>query len=153
MDVQKLTTDNISIGLDGEYWVFVDRTKTGTSSNVPLLPIAAEILQKYESHPITMNTEKLLPVISNQKTNAYLKEIATICKINKTMTFHMARHTFATTVTLSNGVAIETVSSMLGHKNLKTTQVYAKVVQEKVSKDMRKLKGVLAGNLDKAVNQ
>ncbi|WP_421873041.1 site-specific integrase [Marinoscillum sp.] len=142
-DVKKLTPDNISKGLDGEYWIFVDRTKTGSSSNVPLLPIAAEIMNKYKEHPMTVNSGTLLPVISNQKMNAYLKEMATLCKINKNITFHMARHTFATTVTLSNGVSIETVSSMLGHKNLKTTQIYAKVVQEKVSQDMQKLKSVL----------
>lgn len=153
-DVRKLTPENISKGLDGEYWIFVDRTKTGASSNVPLLPVASEIMKKYEGHPVTENSGCLLPVISNQKMNAYLKEMATLCGINKHVTFHMARHTFATTVTLSNGVAIETVGSMLGHKNLKTTQVYAKVVQEKVSQDMKKLKEVLGGSgLGKAINQ
>ncbi len=153
-DVKKLTPDNISKGLDGEYWIFVDRTKTGSSSNVPLLPIAAEIMNKYKEHPMAVNSGTLLPVISNQKMNAYLKEMATLCKINKNITFHMARHTFATTITLSNGVSIETVSSMLGHKNLKTTQIYAKVVQEKVSQDMQKLKGILGGpGMMKASNQ
>ena len=139
--------------MDGERWLFVDRTKTGTSSNVPLLPVAEEILSKYENHPIAKNSGKLLPVISNQKMNAYLKELSDLCKINKNITFHIARHTFATTVTLSNGVPIESVSSMLGHKNLKTTQIYAKVVQEKVSQDMKALKEKLSGGLDKAVNQ
>ena len=139
-DVEKLTPDNISKGLDGEYWIFVDRSKTGNPSNVPLLPQAAQIIEKYRNHPQALNADRLLPVISNQKMNAYLKEIATLCDINKNMTFHMARHTFATTVTLSNGVAIETVSAMMGHKNLKTTQIYAKVVQEKVSEDMKALK-------------
>lgn len=152
-DVQKLTTDHISKGLDGEYWLFVNRTKTGSSSNVPLLPVALEIVKKYEKHPITLNSGKLLPVLSNQKTNAYLKELATICNINKNITFHMARHTFATTVTLSNGVSIETVGNMLGHKNLKTTQIYAKVVQEKVSQDMKKLKDVLGEEMQKVANQ
>jgi len=120
--------------------IFVDRTKTGTSSNVPLLPIALEIIEKYREHPATLNSGKLLPVTSNQKSNAFLKEIALLCGITKTITFHLARHTFATTVTLTNGVPIETVSSMLGHKNLRTTQIYAKVVQEKVSYDMKALK-------------
>ncbi len=153
-DVKKLTPDNISKGLDGEYWIFVDRTKTGSSSNVPLLPIAVEMIEKYQTHPIVENSGHVLPVLSNQKMNAYLKELATICGINKNITFHMARHTFATTVTLSNGVSIETVGSMLGHKNLKTTQIYAKVVQEKVSQDMKKLKETLAGSdFMKASNQ
>jgi site-specific recombinase XerD len=153
-DVKKLTPDNISKGLDGEYWIFVDRTKTGSTSNVPLLPIAVEMIEKYQTHPIVENSGHVLPVLSNQKMNAYLKELATICGINKNITFHMARHTFATTVTLSNGVSIETVGSMLGHKNLKTTQIYAKVVQEKVSQDMKKLKETLAGSdFMKASNQ
>lgn len=153
-DVKKLTPENISKGLDGEYWIFVDRTKTGSSSNVPLLPIASEIMKKYKEHPMVVNSGNILPVISNQKMNAYLKELATLCKINKNITFHMARHTFATTVTLSNGVSIETVGSMLGHKNLKTTQIYAKVVQEKVSQDMKKLKDTLSGSdFMKASNQ
>lgn len=146
VDVEKLTPKDISRGLDGEYWIFTERTKTGNSSNVPLLPKALEIIGKYKEHPVTGNSERLLPVISNQKMNAYLKELATLCDIQKTMTFHMARHTFATTVTLTNGVSIETVSSMLGHKNLKTTQIYAKVVQSKVSEDMGKLREKLTAN-------
>lgn len=146
VDVEKLSSNNISKGLDGETWIFVDRTKTGSPSNIPLLPIANEIIEKYQTHPSVKVHGKLLPVISNQKMNAYLKELATICGINKNITFHMARHTFATTVTLSNGVSIETVGSMLGHKNLKTTQIYAKVVQEKVSEDMKQLKEKLGGS-------
>ncbi len=154
VDVKKLTSDNISKGLDGEYWIFVDRTKTGASSNVPLLPIAKVIIEKYSHYSEISADGSLLPVYTNQNMNAYLKELATICEINKKITFHMARHTFATTVTLSNGVAIETVGSMLGHKNLKTTQIYAKVVQEKVSQDMKKLKETLAGSdFMKASNQ
>ncbi len=153
-DVKKLTPEHISKGLDGEYWIFVERTKTGSSSNVPLLPQASELMEKYQDHPETVNSGHLLPVISNQKMNAYLKEIANLCGITKNITFHMARHTFATTVTLSNGVAIETVGNMLGHKNLKTTQVYAKVVQEKVSEDMKALKEKLGGTgFGKATNQ
>ncbi|UII28754.1 site-specific integrase [Fulvivirga maritima] len=143
-DVKRLTAANISIGLDGEYWIFINRKKTGSESNVPLLQPAVDIIEKYEDCPITSHSGYLLPVISNQKMNAYLKEVGTLCGINKTITFHMARHTFATTVTLANGVSIETVSSMLGHKNIRTTQIYAKVVQEKVSADMRKLKSLMS---------
>ena len=98
------------------------------------------IIDKYESHPQSTNEDKLLPILSNQKMNAYLKEIAAICEINKDLTFHIARHTFATTVTLTNGVPIESVSKMLGHKNLRTTQHYAKVLDRKVSEDMKILK-------------
>ncbi|WKN44295.1 site-specific integrase [Tunicatimonas pelagia] len=139
-DVFKLSSSDISRGIDGEYWLFTARRKTGVSSNVPLLSPALEILEKYEDYAEVMNGKQLLPVITNQKLNAYLKEIADVCGINKKLTFHIARHTFATTVTLTNGVPIESVSSMLGHKNLRTTQIYAKVVEKKVSADMKALK-------------
>ncbi len=130
-------------GYDGELWLDVDRTKNGNPSNLPLLPKALAIIQSYESCPEIINAGRLLPVISNQRMNAYLKELAVLAKIDKNLTFHAARHTFATTVTLTNGTPIETVSSMLGHKNLKTTQIYARVVQEKISNDMKKLKMLL----------
>lgn len=94
----------------------------------------------HENHPQSNNQEKLLPILSNQKMNSYLKEIAAVCEIEKELTFHIARHTFATTVTLTNGVPIESVSKMLGHKNLRTTQHYAKVLDRKVSDDMKILK-------------
>ncbi|MBP6661632.1 MAG: site-specific integrase [Paludibacter sp.] len=139
-DVKKLSRKNIGFGVDGERWIFINRTKTDTRSNIPILPIAAFILDKYEDHPQVVNQEKLLPILSNQKMNSYLKEIADVCGINKELTYHIARHTFATTVTLSNGVPIESVSKMLGHKNLKTTQHYAKILDLKVSIDMRILK-------------
>ena len=139
-DVKKLSTRNIGIGIDGERWIFINRTKTDTRSNIPILPIASAILEKYRDHPQVAIQGKLLPVLSNQKMNGYLKEIADLCGINKELTFHIARHTFATTVTLSNGVPIESVSKMLGHKNLKTTQHYAKILDLKVSNDMQILK-------------
>jgi site-specific recombinase XerD len=103
-------------------------------------PVAQEILDRYASHPQCINEGRSLPVLSNQKMNGYLKEIADMCDITKKMTTHTARHTFATTVTLTNGVPIETVSKMLGHKNLKTTQHYAKILDLKVSEDMRALR-------------
>jgi len=139
-DVKKLSRKNIAIGVDGDRWIYINRTKTDTRSNIPILPIASFLLEKYENHPQVVNQEKLLPILSNQKTNSYLKEIADACGINKELTFHIARHTFATTVTLSNGVPIESVSKMLGHKNLKTTQHYAKILDLKVSNDMQILK-------------
>src|SRR5690606_10461587 len=108
-------------------------------SNIPLLPIAETVLEKYSEDFETTESQLLLPVLSNQKMNAYLKEIADVCGINKNLTFHLARHTFATTVTLTNGVPIESVSKMLGHKSLKTTQHYAKILDRKVSDDMNQL--------------
>lgn len=140
IDVKKLTKSHISIGIDGEKWIFTHRQKTESASKIPILPVTQMIIDKYEDHPQCLNEDKLLPILSNQKMNAYLKEIADLCKINKELTFHIARHTFATTVTLSNGIPIESVSKMLGHKNLKTTQHYAKVLDRKVSEDMKLLK-------------
>lgn len=140
IDLFNLTSSNISIGIDGEYWINTARKKTEQPVRVPLLPKAAAILEKYKSDPAVIHSGKLLPNLSNQKLNAYLKELADLCGITKTLTFHMARHTFATTVTLTNGVPIETVSSMLGHSSIKTTQIYAKVIQHKVSADMQALR-------------
>jgi site-specific recombinase XerD len=145
-DVSKLTPEHIQLGIDGQKWIYTHRTKTETKSNVPLLPAALNILEKYSEHPECKITGKLLPVISNQKLNSYLKEIADLCGIRKNLTFHIARHTFATTVTLTNGVPIESVSTMLGHKNIRTTQIYAKVVERKVSEDMNLLKQRLQKN-------
>ncbi len=135
-DVKKLTKDNIVFGIDGEKWINVNRTKTDTRSNIPILPTAMQIIKKYENHPEAVTKGVLLPVLSNQKSNAYLKEIADLCGINKNLTTHLARHTFATTVTLTNGVPLETVSKMLGHRSVKTTQHYAKIIDRKVSDDM-----------------
>jgi site-specific recombinase XerD len=102
--------------------------------------MAQEVINKYQDHPASLNQNRLLPILSNQRMNSYLKEIATVCGINKELTFHIARHTFATTVTLSNGVPLETVSKMLGHTNLKTTQHYAKILDKKISEDMMVLR-------------
>jgi len=146
IDVKNLTKSHISLGIDGEKWIFTHRQKTESASKIPILPVTQMIVDKYSEHPQCLNENRLLPILSNQKMNSYLKEIAGICEINKELTFHIARHTFATTVTLSNGVPIESVSKMLGHKNLRTTQHYAKVLDRKVSDDMRLLKEKL-GNM------
>ncbi len=140
IDVKNLTKSHISFGIDGEKWIFTHRQKTESASKIPILPVTQIIIDKYENHPQCNNEYKLLPILSNQKMNAYLKEIAGVCEIEKELTFHIARHTFATTVTLTNGVPIESVSKMLGHKNLRTTQHYAKVLDRKVSEDMKILK-------------
>ena len=135
-DVMSLTKENISIGIDGEYWIMTSRKKTNQPVRVPLLSKALEIIEKYKHHPKAIATGTAFPNLTNQKLNSYLKEIADFCGITKNLTFHLARHTFATTVTLTNGVPIETVSKMLGHSNIRTTQVYAKVIEKKVSDDM-----------------
>jgi site-specific recombinase XerD len=143
-DVMALTTQNISLGIDGEYWIMTSRKKTSQPVRVPILPKAMEIIEKYKGHPRAVAAGKLFPNLSNQKLNAYLKEIADFSGITKNLTFHLARHTFATTVTLTNGVPIETVSSMLGHSSIRTTQIYAKVIEKKISGDMIALKRKLS---------
>ncbi|WP_029281895.1 site-specific integrase [Pedobacter sp. R20-19] len=143
VDVAKLTKSAIIEDGSATTWIVMDRTKTGVMANIPLLPQAEKIIYKYRDHPKVLVTGKLLPMISNQKVNAYLKEISVLCGITKELSHHCARHTFATTVTLSNGVPIESVSKMLGHSSLKSTQHYAKVLDKKVAKDMQKLSGIL----------
>ena len=144
IDTMNLTTENIVKGIDGNDWLITSRQKTDTDVRVPLLPQAEALIKKYKIHPKASNHGTLFPVISNQKTNSYLKEIADLCNINKAITFHIARHTFATTITLSNGVPIESVSKMLGHTTIRSTQVYAKVVEQKLSEDMLNLKKRMA---------
>jgi site-specific recombinase XerD len=145
VDVNNLRRGQIiSNSVDGEKWIITKRQKTETPQRVPLLAPALEIIEKYANHPRCLINGYALPVLTNQKMNAYLKEIADTCGIDKKLTFHIARHTFATTVTLSNGVPIETVSKMLGHKSLKQTQHYAKIVDLKISDDMAALKKKLA---------
>jgi site-specific recombinase XerD len=139
-DVKKLNRFDISVGVDGEEWVKTKRSKTDTRSNIPILPIAKAVIEKYKQNQLLIEKDLVLPVLSNQKMNAYIKEIVTLAGITKNLTFHLARHTFATTVTLTNGVPIESVSKMLGHTNLKTTQHYAKILDMKVSKDMEILR-------------
>lgn len=108
---------------------------------MPLLEIPLRLIKKYE--PLRKGN-LVFPVYSNQKSNDYLKEIAALCGINKDVTFHVARHTFATTVTLENGVPVESVSKMLGHTNIQTTQIYARITERKINQDM----DVLSKKLD-----
>ena len=135
-DLINLHPSHICIGMDGGYWIKTSRKKTDTAVNVPLLPQAKVLMEKYKNDPRAATRNRVFPGLSNQKMNAYLKEIAGHCGIIKPFSFHTARHTFATTVTLSNGVPIETVSKMLGHTKLSTTQIYARVLEKKVAEDM-----------------
>jgi site-specific recombinase XerD len=138
-DIKKLNKSEIEIDADGSWWIRSMRQKTGVRANIPLLAIPKSILNKYGHLENKSDSDVLLPVASNQKVNAYLKELADVCGITKTITFHCARHTFATTVTLTHGVPIESVSKMLGHKNIKQTQHYARIVDLKVGEDMKVL--------------
>jgi len=142
-DVKKLKRTDIFVGIDGYHWIRCARKKTereGSYSNIPLLPAAEDIINRYWNDPVCMQKDVALPVRCNQKMNEYLKEIGDLCCIHKKMTFHLARHTFATTVTLSNKIPIETVSRMLDHQKLSTTQEYAQVLDDKVSNDMSEIR-------------
>ncbi len=135
VDALELTERNLSKDSTGNLWIMTSRAKTAIRANVPVLPTVEKIISKYK------NQQKgLIPKISNQKMNAYLKEIADVCGINKHLTWYVARHTFATTVTLGNGVRLENVSAMMGHTNTKQTQHYAKVLDVNIMEDMEKLK-------------
>ena len=139
IDVKELTMNQITRGVDGNYWIFTKREKTNETVRIPILPKAMEIINKYKVLTENTNSTMLLPLCSNQKTNSYLKEIARDCSIHKNITFHVARHTFATTVMLSNGVPTEIVAKLLGHAKLSTTQIYARVVETKISEDISNL--------------
>lgn len=141
IDLYSLTYDNI-VSLNGQEWIITKRQKTSVSTTILLLDIPKAIIAKYKKRGLVEN--KIFPVLSNQKMNAYLKEIADLCGIKKNLTFHLARHTFAT-LALSKGVPMESVSKMLGHTNIKTTQIYARITNKKIEHDMEQL----AAKLDK----
>lgn len=143
-DLKNLTPENIVKGEDGKLWIHTRRIKTDMISHIPLLPTALSIINKYKDCPYCQERNVLLPVYSNQKMNAYLKEIADVCGISKYLTSHMARHTFATTITLNNDVPIESVSKMLGHSTITMTQKYARLLDKKVGNDMNKLQDKFA---------
>ena len=143
VDIMNLTPNQLVLGMDGCNWIMTKRQKTNTIVKVPLLGQALDIVNKYKDHPSTAVKGSLLPVLTNEKLNVFLKEVANFVGIQKNVTFHMARHTFATTITLSNGVPIETVSKLLGHSKIATTQIYARVLENKISTDMNALKDVL----------
>jgi integrase len=149
-DVQKLKLADISLGVDGERWIFTYRKKTDTRVAIPLLPIAAGILDKYKDHPYCLHNNRALPISSNQKMNEYLVEIGALSGVNKILGNRIAKRTFGTTVTLQNGVPIESVSKMLGHTNIRTTQLYAKVLDTKLSEDMAPLMGKFVAQHSKA---
>ena len=151
IDVANLTEDNI-VELDGRQWIMTRRQKTKIATNIILLDIPKMIIDKYAN---TRKDGKLLPILSNQKMNSYLKEIGDICQINKNLTYHLARHTFAT-LSLSKGVPIESVSKMLGHTNIKTTQLYARITNKKLEADMLLLSdklGVFEANAEKVIDK
>lgn len=138
-DVKTLKKEHISTDNDGFTWIHKNRMKTNQKSTILVLDVAKSIIAKYENHPQIQLSESVLPVPSNQKMNAYLKELADICEIKKPISTHVARHTFATTVTLENNIPLEVVSKMLGHSNTKMTQHYAKTTEALIKKNMSKI--------------
>jgi len=142
IDVKNLTNKEIRTSFDNNLWIMTKRQKTKVDSNILLLDVPKMIIEKYKGKSIN---DQVLPILSNQKMNAYLKEVGDLCEVDKELTFHLARHTFATTITLAKGVPIETVSKMLGHTNIKTTQIYARITDSKISNDMQALAGKLQG--------
>lgn len=142
IDILHLETGNITLGLDGQRWIIFERRKTGNRCMIPILQPAEEIILRYHEAMTYVNKKRLLPVPTNQQCNRYLKSIAKKARIHKRVTFHVARHTFATTVTLLHDIPIETVSSMMGHANISTTQIYAKVVGQKIAQDTEALRAL-----------
>ena len=141
-DVKELTNENIQVGVDKNNWIIKKRHKTNIVSKIPLLDTPAKIIEKYKDYPRSSNSTTLLPVPSNQKTNAYLKEIADLTEIKKILTTHTARRTFATTIMLHNGVNMEAVSKMLGHTSLFMTRKYAKVDEYYIAQETEKVRKI-----------
>jgi site-specific recombinase XerD len=153
IDVKKLKKAEVEGSEELGYWIRTRRQKTDARANIPLLDIPMDIINNYCRLDLLMPEDPILPVLSNQKVNAYLKELADVCGIHKELTFHVARHSFATSVTMTNGVPMETVSKMLGHKNMKSTQHYARIVDQKVGEDMKLLAAKLKGGRSIVFNQ
>ncbi len=136
-DALMLSQEEIQFGIDGKKWLTTNRIKTGVRSTIPLLPKPLEIIEKYKDHPRSRSfPNRVLPMMSNQTLNGYLKEIETLCGISKNLTHHLARHTFATTVCLLNGISMEATSGMLGHSSMRTTQIYGKILPQRISNEM-----------------
>lgn len=145
IDAYGLRAEHISRDNNGDVWIRKAREKTDNMCNIPLLKIPQLILAKYADHPLCTHSGRLLPVTSNQKMNSYLKEIAIRCDINKNLTTHTARHTYATVVCLANGVSMENVAKMLGHADIRMTQHYAKVMDSSIKRDMTNVAACFEG--------
>jgi integrase len=143
IDAFQLKKEDIKIGIDGEYWIMSNRQKTESETNIPLLPKALEIIERYKNHPLCLSRSSVLPVKSNQKMNAYLKEIADLCEITCILNTHKARRTFGSTITLNNDVPIHVVKEMLGHSSVKQTEEYAITEQQTVGRQMIELRNKL----------
>lgn len=144
IDVSELKEEHIIADNEGNLWIRKERHKTGIMCNVPLLDVPLGIIEKYKDHPLCQKRGILLPVLSNQKCNAYLKEIADCCGIKKNLSTHTGRHTFCSVVTLANNVSLENIAKMVGHTNTRMTQRYAKVLDQSILRDMQGVKECFA---------
>lgn len=147
-DIKHLKPEEITNDPNGESWIRKAREKTNNMCHIPLLDIPAIIAEKYKNHPICIQKNMVLPVPSNQRMNSYLKEIADVCGIKKKLTTHTARHTFAC-MAIANKVSMETIAKMLGHTDIRTTQIYARVLDSTVSQEMEVMKQKFATNCSK----
>ncbi|WP_353739335.1 site-specific integrase [Bacteroides acidifaciens] len=138
-DIKSLLRSNITTDTEGNTWIRKAREKTGEMSIIPMLAVPRHIAEKYATNPVVIQKDVVLPVITNQKMNAYLKEIADLARIEKHLTTHLARHTFAS-LSLSNHVPIESISKMLGHSDIRTTQIYAKMQDKTIYEDMASMR-------------
>jgi site-specific recombinase XerD len=152
IDVKQLTHNHLTKDNNGAMWIRKSRQKTRNMCNIPILLPAQKLIEKYKDHPECIRKGVLLPVMSNQKMNAYLKEIADLCGINKKLSTHVARHTAATVVFLSHQVSMENVAKILGHSNTKMTQHYAKVLDSSIMRDMANVENCFA-NVYQSNNQ
>ncbi|MCM1142181.1 MAG: site-specific integrase [Muribaculum sp.] len=144
-DIKSLKSSDISTDSEGKMWIRKPRNKTGEMSVIPMLEIPVKLMLKYAGHPAVKTTGQVIPVISNQRMNAYLSEIATLAKVQKHLTTHIARHTFAT-MSINNHVPIETISKMLGHSDIKTTLIYAKLQNTAIYEDMENMRTKFDGS-------
>ncbi len=140
-DVKGLKREHIATDNNGKLWIRKKRQKTNNMCNIPLIDVAQQIMERYQSHPECIRRGTLFPVPCNQKLNAYLKELADICGIEKQISSHTGRHSYATSVCLANGVSIENVAKMLGHSDTKMTRHYAKVLDKSIMRDMEGVNG------------
>jgi len=141
-DMRNLTEKNLAQAEDGVWWIHTQRQKTGNPCHIPLMELPLQLIDKYRG---TAKDNKLFPMISCSKTNIYLKRIAAECGIDKPITFHQARHSYASVVLLSQGVPLDTVRELLGHRDWRATRIYAQVSNEKISEDMRRLDKRISG--------
>jgi site-specific recombinase XerD len=152
-DLKNLRYKNIQVNEDGSRWIVINRRKTGAASYIPLLDIPSQIIDKYRDSKFAGMDGKVFKIRTKENLNIQLKTIAKAAGIDRRVTWHQSRHSFGTTVCLTNGIPIETLSQMMGHKSVKTTQIYAKVTRTKLNEDMAKLEKRIAGKYELADNQ